>query len=103
MSPDTIRLLAAMILSGCCVLLLLTIFIQMNMDQFAPAQYASTRTEWAEDFAEVRAEIARQELAERLGQDHPDWKFDTVEWNRAYLDFFGQPAEGTFEAQRAGA
>jgi hypothetical protein len=57
MSPELVAQLAALVLSGACVLLLLAVFIQLDMERYRPPTYASSRPEWAEDFANVRRQI----------------------------------------------
>lgn len=100
--------LAIVVLPIICFGLLAAIGIQLDLGEpehapptFTPGWTArSQRAEWAADFAAVRQQVPDWQRAERLGDDHPDWKFNTKEWDRAYLEYFGQPAEATASVLR---
>lgn len=105
MKDELVRMLAIELLIFAFVLMVLVLISQFRHDDpvllpgIAESRATSERLQWELDFQRIRDEIAATPLPERLGHDHPDWRFDTAEWNRAYLDYFGQPDEATAAAQ----
>src|SRR5262245_26500809 len=110
MTPELTAQIAAMVLSFLCLLLLLSIFIQLDLERLraetlvwsVPAQTqimrdAAIRADWAADFAAMRADVAFVETPtarfRQTGKDHTDWRFDTDEWHIARESFFAEQPE----------